>query len=416
MAHASPATRDGFAADLSAALLLADAALVPKTRAARDSVFQDWSAFCQTHGCTPSLSNVPLQETKLAYLLVYALRRRRQASAQTGKPVRAGTVEDALLAVGQGIAALGCPDPRKEAPGSLRNHPLLTSFLRALSDQDDPQTRSHPINVTILRRVPDILDLHHRLHGSANRCARDLCIIGFYWLLRPAEYLATTSHGRSQAFRLADVAFIVGSTVTLATDPSCNDLDVSRITRATLTFDDQKNAVRGEQISHAATAETLLCPCKALARLCQHLRNHNAPSSTPLCTYYDGAGQPRQASPSLITNALRHAAIDVQHLTGIDPFLISARSLRPGGATALLCAGIDPDVIQLLGRWKSDAMLRYLRVAAHANTHNFAQRMLDAGAFTFAPAAYTAAIAQPVPQEAPRDFLAALHRSDLYDA
>ena len=25
-------------------------------------------------------------------------------------------------------------------------------------------------------------------------------------------------------------------------------------------------------------------------------------------------------------------------------------------------------------------MLRYLRVAAHANTHNFAQRMLDAGA------------------------------------
>ena len=69
-----PTTRDGFTADLSAALLLADAALVPKTRAARDSMFQDWSAFCHTHGCAPSLSNVPLQETKLAYLLVYALR------------------------------------------------------------------------------------------------------------------------------------------------------------------------------------------------------------------------------------------------------------------------------------------------------------------------------------------------------
>ena len=73
MAHASSATRDGFTADLSAALLLANAALVPKTRAARDSMFQDWRAFCHTHGCAPSLSNVPLQETKLAYLLVYAL-------------------------------------------------------------------------------------------------------------------------------------------------------------------------------------------------------------------------------------------------------------------------------------------------------------------------------------------------------
>ena len=107
--------------------------------------------------------------------------------------------------------------------------------------------------------------------------------------------------------------------------------------------------VRGEQISHAATADPLLCPCKALARLCQHLRNHNAPPSTPLCTYYDSTGQPRQATPTLITNALHHATIDVQHLTGIDTFLLSARSLRPGGATTLLCASIDPDVIQLLG-------------------------------------------------------------------
>ena len=129
MAHASSATRDGLTADLSAALLLANAALFPKTHAAQDSVFQDWSALCHAHGCAPSLSNVPLQETKLAYLLVYALRQRRQASAQTGKPVQAGTVEDALLAMGQGIAALGFPDPRKEAPGSPRNHPLLTSFL-----------------------------------------------------------------------------------------------------------------------------------------------------------------------------------------------------------------------------------------------------------------------------------------------
>ena len=395
---------------------LADTALVPKTRSARDSVFRDWSAFCASHGCTPSLSNVLVQETKLAYLLVYALRRRRQASAATGKPVRAGTVEDALLAVGQGIAALGLPDPRKEAPGSLRNHPLLTAFLRTLSDQDDPQTRSYPANVTILRRVPEILDLYHDTYGAANRCARDLCIVGFYWLLRPAEYLASSSQGRSQAFRLADVTFLIDATMTPATDPLCNDLDVSRISRATLTFNDQKNAVRGEQISHAATADPLLCPCKALARLCQHLRNHNAPATTPLGTYYDSTGRARQATPALVTNALRHAAIDVHAQTGIDPFLLSARSLRPGGATALLCAGIDPDVIQLLGRWKSDAMLRYLRVAAHANTHNFAQRMLDAGAYTFAPSAYTTAIAQPVPHEAPRDFLDALRRSDLYEA
>jgi site-specific recombinase XerD len=92
----------------------------------------------------------------------------------------------------------------------------------------------------------------------------------------------------------------------------------------------------------------------------------------------------KHVSPTNINNA-RHSANNIQHLTGIDPSLLSARNLRPGGATALLCTGIDTDVIQLLGHWKSDAMLRYLRVAALAHTSNLSQQMLTAGTYTFAP-------------------------------
>jgi hypothetical protein len=191
-------------------------------------------------------------------------------------------------------------------------------------------------------------------------------------------------------------------------------LDVNRITRASLTFNDQKNAVRGEQIDHAATNHPLLCPCKALARICAHLRAHASGPDTPIYTYYDGAGSPQLATPSLVTNALRHAATAIQRSTGIDPRLLSARSLRPGGATALLCAGVEPDVIQLLGRWQSDAMLRYLRVAAHAHSANLAQRMLTAGSYTFAPNTYTAEHHQPVPVQAPAAFLAAIAREALY--
>jgi hypothetical protein len=102
-----------------------------------------------------------------------------------------------------------------------------------------------------------------------------------------------------------------------------------------------------------------------------------------------------------------------QHLTGIEPSLLSARSLRPGGATALLYTGIDTDVIQLLGRWKSDAMLRYLRVAALAHTSNLSQQMLTAGTYTFAPTTYTAS-ARPVPVQAPPAFLQAITRKNLY--
>jgi hypothetical protein len=49
-----------------------------------------------------------------------------------------------------------------------------------------------------------------------------------------------------------------------------------------------------------------------------------------------------------ITNGLRHAAGNLEQYTGIDRFLLSAHSLRPGGANALLCTGINSDIIKLL--------------------------------------------------------------------
>ena len=62
-----------------------------------------------------------------------------------------------------------------------------------------------------------------------------------------------------------------------------------------------------------------------------------------------------------IQQALRIAATDLEDATGILTSKIQARSLRAGGATALLCGKIDKDTIKLLGRWKSDAVDNYLR-------------------------------------------------------
>ena len=114
--------------------------------------------------------------------------------------------------------------------------------------------------------------------------------------------------------------------------------------------------------------------------------------------------------PTFVTNALRHAAQACHSTTGIDPELISARSLRPGGATALLCANVDKDAIILLGRWKSDAMLRYLSI--QAMTPGFSQRMLQHGAYTFHPQAFRRELP---PIEAPVAIHDLLAHDELYD-
>ena len=330
-------------------------------------------------------------------------------TGQKGKSVRAGSVTDALLAVGAGITDLGQPDPRKEIQGSNRLHPLLSSFLKGLRDHEDPSKRSYPVNITILRHMWTVLWTNHPTAGAANRHVCNLSIVAFYWLLRPAEYTPSTGQGRSQAFRFCDVVFTVGDVVRLATHPSLNDVHESSVTSAALTFTDQKNGVRGEQVAQRANSDKLMCPVKALFRLTQHLRDHHAPATTPLYTYYDNANQARKVTARFVTNGLRHSAESLQRSTGIDWTLLSARSLRPGGATALMCSNTDPTWIQLLGRWKSDAMLRYLRIQAHVNAAHFSQKMLDHGSFTFAPGTYTSDADMPLPNETPvafRDILA----------
>jgi hypothetical protein len=125
----------------------------------------------------------------------------------------------------------------------------------------------------------------------------------------------------------------------------------------------------------------------------------------PLCAYYNSRHQLSYIKSTFITNGLRHAARNLEQFTGIDRFLLSAHSLRPGGATAHLCAGIDSNVIKLLGQWKSDAMfLRYLRIQVHIHQDNISQRMLDHGSYTFAPGKYIEAANMPLPRETPRAF------------
>ena len=141
----------------------------------------------------------------------------------------------------------------------------------------------------------------------------------------------------------------------------------------------------------------------------------SAAPATPLHKHYNSHPKHRQwyhIKASHITNALRHAARDIHAITGIHPNKVSARSLRPGGATALLCANVDSDAIMLLGRWKSDAMFRYLRIQATVHSQEFSQRMLDHGAYTFVPANFESG---GLPQEAPPPVAALLAHTELYD-
>ena len=160
----------------------------------------------------PSLSNVNGHEAKVVVLLVFAWRYRVGGRRGARKePVRSDTVASALLAVGKGIADLGQQDPRFEIFGTNRYHPVLAAFLKKCKDDDAPGTKSYPATVDMLEALPKVLDTEHPIDGQLNTNVIDLCVAGFYWLMRPAEYCGFSTRNddqsrsaRTEAFRLRD--------------------------------------------------------------------------------------------------------------------------------------------------------------------------------------------------------------------
>lgn len=377
-----PEQRHAFQSDLLTAIEAGRSRVVPATQTGRQNTWTIWEAFCLQHGQDPYLQSY--EGEALDFFIVFGMRYRRGEISKSGKSVLTGAVAEALRAVGQRFTELDIPDPRLLSSGKLQ--PRLKSLLDSFENADPAPSRVWPVNITILQALKTILD---SWQDQAQATAiLDLSIIAFFFLCRPGEYALTSKSepGRSSPFRLENVRFTHATKHGFsAVTSSLNDVQAA--TYVALTYTDQKNATRDESIGHASTTHAFLDPVQATRRRVLHLRAHFAEPAAPLHRYYDSRNKPFDITTTQIGQLLRQAAKSVQHITGIPPDRIQAYSLRSGGATALLCAKVDQTVIQLIGRWKSDAMFRYLRTQAMPVTNHTAHLMLSSGTYTFAPTA-----------------------------
>ena len=164
---------------------------------------------------------------------------------------------------------------------------------------------------------------------------------------------------------------------------TCTELLLDTASHVALEFTTQKNGVRGELVGLGRSGHPIFCPVLAIINRVKHLRLHQAHPTTPLFQYFDRA--PRTLTTNELTQQLRFTCNILGHTVGINSADISIRSLRSSGAMALLCADVDSDKIRLLGRWRSDEMLRYLHVQALPIVAPLASLMVQHGYFSFIP-------------------------------
>ena len=318
-----------------------------------------------------------LPDDPIPLLQVFAQRLRSGTIAAGRRPLRTRTVEDTVRSVGQTYASVGSPDPRMNVRGALDFR--LTSLYQAWAKVDDPPSRVKPLPLTLLTHVVNLAGRDQRPFASV---VSECLVFGFYFLLRPGEYLGIPNNELDTLFRLKDLQFWIGAR---ALDTfTCPISDLQAATFATVTFTRQKNGVRNETIGHGRSGHAQLCPVLALVARAIALRQAAAPPNTPLNAYHTADNTFRFVLPADVTRYLR-AALALYPDPSYPASAISARSTRAGGAMALLCAGIDSDRIGLIGRWRSDKLYRYLHVQAQPVMTGISAAMLRGGSFRLAP-------------------------------
>jgi hypothetical protein len=393
MAAAPTTALHAYRNDLRLAAEATESGVVPARATAADKMWEIWRTYCHGLNLDPMLLGVA---DKIPPLQVFAVRVRKGEITPKHQPVRSRTVEEYLRAVGQRFAFLGAKDPRN-SPFSNDIDIRIQRQLRAYTKEDPSPRRVKPLPLTLLHHL---YRLAQAKGDELSIAVGDLAYLAFFFLLRPGEYCMSSE---SHPFRLCDVQlFVNNDRLDILTCP-LEALSLS--TFATLTFTTQKNGVRDEVIGHARSGHTSGCPVLVIVRRILHLRRHQAPASTPLCAVYRPTSRAHNkwvcVTSALVTATIRVSATLMGHSVGFRPEDVSARSTRAGGAMALLCGNIDPNVIQLVGRWRSDVMLRYLTTQAWPHMRNLASIMLDSGSFTVVPGQMVPAVVAPLLAQVP---------------
>ena len=370
MSTLDPIKAHRFRSDISTAQKTVLQGISPGHASSAATAWTKWLEFTSDMGLDPFLQAF---QDKVPILQVFVHRVHRGELADHGNPVRSRTAEDYVLHVAQAFLQVGADDPRLNSAHNIDFR--LQRTLKAWKNSDPAPDRVKPIPITVIRQIAVLAQTTNA--ADATFCASaDMIIVAFFFLLCPGEY----TDNDINPFHLADVQLFIGDTRIHPLSSPCEQIQQARF--ASLTFTNQKNGVRGEVIGLARSGDPYVCPVQAIIRRVLYLQTHAAAIDTPLARVINTT---TKVTAAALTKCIRDSVAYLGPQLGFLPSDVSARCLRAAGATALLLAKVDPDVIRLIGRWRSDEMLRYLHVQAYPLMRDYARQMLTAGMYTLIP-------------------------------
>ncbi len=256
---------------------------------------------------------------------------------------------------------------------------ILQRQLRGYSNTDPGEKPQQALSADVIEKLYDMSTL------PADIIKANLLIVAFFFAMRSCEYSTVSGTCRTKIIRLGGIRFYIGKRLL----PHDSQL-LHRATSVTLLFEYQKNDSRNETVTAHKTYHRTMCPVTQLVILVRRLLTIlGSTQDTPINTYLpNGATKPAQIHSSGILTRLR-IAVDIigADTLGYTSAEVGLHSLRSSAAMSMYLQGIPVYVIMLLGRWSSDAFLRYIRRNVQEFSLGVSQKMIACPLFFTIPTA-----------------------------
>ena len=180
--------------------------------------------------------------------------------------------------------------------------------------------------------------------------------------MRSCEYLKVSNgqQKKTKGLCLRNIRFFSeGKEITRRTLDSLRSAEI-----VSITFEDQKNGEKFDTVNLQKSYDESLCPVIAWAKTITRITSYpGSTRDTPISVYLCGKKFIHITDKNVL-QILRNTVKQIgEENLGIKALEVGTHSIRSGGAMAMYLAQpqITTYTIQLIGRWRSDAFLKYIR-------------------------------------------------------
>jgi hypothetical protein len=341
-----------------------------------NTAWKRWIQFLHSIGLPddPFLDNFDRgQRHRLLGTFAQSVRHCTYSKSTKGYPeLVAGTCITAVNGVAEAFKAAKDYDPRLDSDGKTSF--LLQRLYKGYKNLDPSETQQKSLSLDVIRRMIERVVAHPALNAF-----HELVHVAFFFAMRSCEYLEVNEERRTDAIIVGNIIFRRHHRVL-----PHSSLMLALADTVSIIFVFQKRTERNDQVTQRRTGHSFLCPVRAAAKLVKRIRAiPGTTDATPVYTYMREDGKPGNVTNKAGLKYLRDFIKTIDHKgIGIDdPDDIGLHSIRSSTAMAMYINEVPVYTIMLLGRWSSDAFLRYIRKQVEEFGEDVSRRMIRTQVF-----------------------------------